>query len=357
MTSELYCRIRKLNLEFSQSIDAMKIIVVPSSSVKTRSSGKRVKKSITLNSTPLLALGTLLFTWIGASSYLLGYQLAQKTQHGVGSDSIVTGTNNSTSLKLENPELFNAWKKNLIEQNQQLQLTIKNKQQYLSKITQQVAELQSRQTRIEALAATLSKDANLDDVFDFSRPPAVGGLHDPSSNLNTAALPEQLAKLETDISQSADQLNRFASYFNKQKHPQYFAKSPPIEKGWLSSDYGIRRDPFSGRHAMHTGLDFAGKAGTNILAVADGTITFSGQRGGYGNVIEITHPQGLVTRYAHCKKLIAKVGDKVKAEQIIATMGSTGRSTGPHVHFEVLKNNKQVNPKQFFRHVLTTSKV
>ena len=334
----------------------MKIIVVPSSSEKIRPNGKRVQKSVSINSTPLLVLGALLFTWIGASSYLLGQQIAEKNQLS-SIDSSAKLSNNTTSSKFDNPEVFKAWKKNLTEQNQQLQLAIKSKQEYLSKITQQVAELQSRQTRIEALASTLSKDANLDDVFDFSRPPAVGGPMDPSSSIDTSALPEQLAKLDADISRSADQLNRFASYFNKQKQPQYFVKTPPIDKGWLSSDYGLRRDPFSGRKSMHSGLDFAGKAGASILAVADGTVSFSGKRGGYGNVVEITHSQGLVTRYAHCKKLIAKVGDKVKAEQVIATMGSTGRSTGPHVHFEVLKNNKQVNPNQYLRHVLSTTKV
>lgn len=340
----------------------MKIIIESSSVKKNRVSKKPVKKSIAFNSLPVIALGTLLFTWVGGSSYLIGYELAKKNQpsvdtHSAAKMATLAKPADAKDNRLENSVQFKTWKKNLTEQNHKLQLAIKNKQQYLSKITQQVAELQSRQTRIEALAATLSKDANLEDVFDFSRPPAVGGPDDLGSSIEATALPEQLAKLDADINRSADQLNRFANYFSKQKHPQYFVKTPPIEKGWLSSNYGMRRDPFSGRHTMHSGLDFAGKSGSSILAVADGTISFAGQRAGYGNVIEITHSQGFVTRYAHCKKLMAKVGSKVKAEQVIATMGSTGRSTGPHVHFEVLKNDKQVNPNEYLRHVLPTSKI
>jgi hypothetical protein len=324
----------------------MKIMVVPSASATVLPNGKCVQKSIVLNNTLLMVLGAFIFTWIGSASYLLGYQVAAEHPELPSANQIAA----AAATTIDNPEAIKAWQQTLTTQNQQLQTAIKNSQDYLKKITQQVAELQSRQTRVEALASALSKDAQLSDIFDFSHKPGVGGPDDNiDSRVDAEDLPQQLAKLDADISHSADQLNRFASYFNQKHSANHFVKTPPINNGWLSSDFGMRRDPFTGRQALHLGLDFAGKSGSAIVAVAAGKITFVGQRSGYGNVIEITHDQGLVTRYAHCQKLLGKVGDLVKAEQIIATMGSTGRSTGPHVHFEVLKNNQQVNPNQYFR--------
>ncbi len=336
----------------------MKIMVIPSASKsaskKELLNQQRVPKAITLNNTLLLILVAFILAWIGSSSYLLGYQLAQQNHPQGNTDPATQITSNLTSSTHENSLVINTWQKTLIQQNQQLHLAIKTSQDYLKKITQQVAELQSRQTRVEALAAALSKDAHLNDVFDFTQLPPVGGPDEPNdSSIDAEDLPQQLAKLDADIRHSADKLNRFASYFNQQQSSSYFVKTPPVNNGWLSSDYGRRRDPFTGRRSWHMGLDFAGKSGSAILAVAPGKISFVGQLSGYGNVIEITHPRGLVTRYAHCKRLLGKVGDQVKTAQPIATMGSTGRSTGPHVHFEVLKNNKQVNPNQYFRNAST----
>ena len=105
----------------------------------------------------------------------------------------------------------------------------------------------------------------------------------------------------------------------------------PISKGWLSSYYGMRKDPFSGRPAMHKGVDFAGKEDAEIIATGSGVVTWSGKRYGYGQLIEIDHGEGLKTRYGHNKNLLVAVGDVIDKGQVIARMGSTGRSTGPHV--------------------------
>ena len=121
----------------------------------------------------------------------------------------------------------------------------------------------------------------------------------------------------------------------------------PVEEGWLSSTYGKRSDPFTGKPDFHPGLDFAGRKGSEVVAVADGVVIWSGPRGGYGNMVEIDHGHGYVTRYGHNEKNLVKVGDTVKKGQEIALMGSTGHSTGPHVHFEVLHNGKTVNPARF----------
>jgi murein DD-endopeptidase MepM/ murein hydrolase activator NlpD len=121
----------------------------------------------------------------------------------------------------------------------------------------------------------------------------------------------------------------------------------PIAKGWLSSYYGVRKDPFSGKPAVHKGLDFAGKEDTAIIATASGVVSWASDRYGYGKLIEINHGRGLKTRYGHNKNILVKVGEVVSKGQVIARMGSTGRSTGPHVHYEILRNNAQIDPIKF----------
>ncbi|MBT3710872.1 MAG: M23 family metallopeptidase, partial [Gammaproteobacteria bacterium] len=113
--------------------------------------------------------------------------------------------------------------------------------------------------------------------------------------------------------------------------------------------FGRRNDPFTGKPAWHEGIDFAGKEGSEIMAVAAGVVTWSGDRYGYGNLVEVSHGGSYVTRYAHAKKLLVKVGDVVAKGQVVALMGSSGRSTGPHVHFEVLRNGKPVDPLRYVR--------
>ena len=129
----------------------------------------------------------------------------------------------------------------------------------------------------------------------------------------------------------------------------------PTAAPMLTSSFGYRRDPFNGRAAMHSGLDFKGATGTPIYAASKGRVTFVGRKGGYGNTVEITHGNGLMTRYAHMSKFDAKVGQQVLPGQTIGAIGSTGRSTGPHLHFEVRINNRAVNPRTFLEtapHVL-----
>jgi murein DD-endopeptidase MepM/ murein hydrolase activator NlpD len=120
-----------------------------------------------------------------------------------------------------------------------------------------------------------------------------------------------------------------------------------VVQGFISSYYGERQDPFTGHEAHHKGMDFAGEAGSDVVAVATGIVTFVGHRAGFGHLVEINHGNGYVTRYAHNQRGLVQVGETVTRGQPVALMGSTGRSTGPHVHFEVLKNGRQVNPLTF----------
>lgn len=121
----------------------------------------------------------------------------------------------------------------------------------------------------------------------------------------------------------------------------------PASQARISSGFGYRRDPFTGRGAMHSGLDFKGPTGSPILAAAKGRVSYVGWKSGYGKTVEIKHGNGMMTRYAHMSKFSAQVGELVEAGEVIGGIGSTGRSTGPHLHFEVRINNRAVNPRKF----------
>ena len=136
---------------------------------------------------------------------------------------------------------------------------------------------------------------------------------------------------------------------NRNLQAEVMPAGRPVTHGWLSSYFGMRTDPFTGHRAFHTGLDFAGKLGSDVVAVAAGVVTYAGKRSGYGNLVEINHGNGYSTRYGHNSKILVNVGQTIKKGQVIAKMGSTGRSTGPHVHFEVLINGHAVNPKKYIQ--------
>jgi murein DD-endopeptidase MepM/ murein hydrolase activator NlpD len=128
----------------------------------------------------------------------------------------------------------------------------------------------------------------------------------------------------------------------------------PVSHGYISSRFGERSDPFNGHQAIHLGLDFAAPLGTPVTAVADGVVTFAGERSGYGKVVEIDHGNGYMTRYAHNSAIEATVGSRVRAHETIAKVGSTGRSTGPHCHFEVWLNGRAVNPMAYVKAMRAT---
>jgi murein DD-endopeptidase MepM/ murein hydrolase activator NlpD len=128
-----------------------------------------------------------------------------------------------------------------------------------------------------------------------------------------------------------------------------YPQGRPVGSGWISSYFGKRTDPFTGKPANHTGIDFAGKLGDPVAAVADGVVTWSADRYGYGIMVEINHGNGYSTRYAHNAENLVVVGDEVKKGQAVAHMGETGRATGPNLHFEVLKDGRRVNPVNFIR--------
>jgi murein DD-endopeptidase MepM/ murein hydrolase activator NlpD len=121
----------------------------------------------------------------------------------------------------------------------------------------------------------------------------------------------------------------------------------PLIGGWISSHFGRRQDPFTGHVAFHKGVDFVGRPGSRVLAVGPGVVSYSGYKSGYGYVVEVAHPTGQLTRYGHNSRNLVRVGQTVTGGQAIAVIGSTGRSTGTHVHFEVEQDGKRVNPMRY----------
>ncbi|MBE9539829.1 MAG: M23 family metallopeptidase [Proteobacteria bacterium] len=223
----------------------------------------------------------------------------------------------------------------------------------LQVLTLNLAGLQARMTRLDALGEHLTVMADLEEgEFDFSQPPAVGGpmASEFSVSYSSLDIDNQLNSFEAQLTDREQQLEILGSLLTHRKlDEQTWLSGRPAEKGWVSSRFGQRTDPFSGQLAMHDGIDFAGKEGSNIIAVAGGVVTWTGTRSGYGEMIELSHGDGFVTRYAHNKENLVKPGDFVKKGQTIALMGSSGRSTGAHVHYEVYKHGRPVDPASYIQ--------
>jgi len=226
------------------------------------------------------------------------------------------------------------------------------KEQKITALTIKLAELQSQVLRLNALGDRLADDANIPEKeFNFTQLPASGGPASSTFTVTDKTLEQlflEIERFESKINYEEKQLQMLESLtFGHHIQNNAYLSGRPITKGWLSSYYGVRKDPFNGKPAMHKGIDFAGKEDTAIIATASGVVTWASKRYGYGQLIEINHGDGLATRYGHNKDLLVNVGDVVNKGQAIARMGSTGRSTGPHVHYEILRNNKQINPIKF----------
>lgn len=217
-----------------------------------------------------------------------------------------------------------------------------------------IAQMNARMIRLDAVGRRMTEMADIDDgEFNFDSDPALGGPEEPMLAGSNVAVPEVLEAM-TSLGYQLDnreaQLNVLESVLmNQSLKERVYPQGRPVKSGWLSSYFGKRTDPFTGKPANHTGIDFAGKHGDEITAVADGVVTWSGDRYGYGVMVELNHGNGYSTRYAHNSENRVSVGDEVKKGQIVALMGKTGRATGPNLHFEVLHDGRRVNPVKFIR--------
>ena len=246
-----------------------------------------------------------------------------------------------------------AWTAALREQREELARARAEAHNHLNALAVRLGQMQAQLLRVEALGQRLTEVAKLNpSEFDFDQLPAQGGPADPLSGEQLASIDfmQALDDLALQIDDRARRLELLEQVVSARELEQSVSPSGrPITKGWLSSYYGMRNDPFSGRREMHKGLDFAGNMGDAIVATAAGVVSWAGKRYGYGQLVEISHGDGYSTRYGHCQKILVKPGDRVEPGQTVALLGSSGRSTGPHVHYEVLKDGRQINPTRFVR--------
>src|SRR5450631_2329533 len=242
------------------------------------------------------------------------------------------------------------WSAELVRQKAQIEDVRRALQEKVNALAMRVGQMNANVLRLDALGKRLTRMAKIDDgEFNFGNPPALGG------DSGADGQPAQIPSLTAMIDELADRLSSREQQLSvlenliltRELNKQVYPEGSPVQDGWISSYFGRRADPFTGYSAVHKGLDFAGPEGTKVTSVAAGLVTFAGDRSGFGEMVEINHGNGLATRYCHNEKVLVKQGDMVRKGQEVALMGSTGRSTGPHLHFEVLKNGAQVDPLRF----------
>lgn len=233
----------------------------------------------------------------------------------------------------------------LAQQREELAAVRRQASSEVDAMSRRLARMKSRVTRLDALGRKLLSVSNVDaDEFDFDSDPAIGGPETaagPGLGSGVASLERVLDDRERQFSVLDDVLAQ------RRLEAASTPAGEPIGQGWMSSSYGYREDPFSGERAWHDGVDFAGREGSPVSAVGAGVVTYAGERWGYGNLVEITHGDGYVTRYGHNARVLVEEGEVVRRGDQLAEMGSTGRSTGPHVHLEILKDGESVNPWKF----------
>jgi murein DD-endopeptidase MepM/ murein hydrolase activator NlpD len=216
-----------------------------------------------------------------------------------------------------------------------------------------LADLNAHVIRIDALGKRLTEMADISSgELNFDDSPGMGGPEEAAGETGAGAqIPDvtrQIDALQRRIEQRGSQLLALENVIlSRTLNEAVRPDGRPVLEGYISSGFGGRADPFDGHQAVHKGVDIAGRRGSEVVSVASGVVTRAGPASGYGNLVEINHGNGYYTRYGHNEEVLVAVGDTVTRGQPIALMGSTGRSTGPHVHFEVLRNGQQVNPLSF----------
>ena len=224
-------------------------------------------------------------------------------------------------------------------------------QREVNAIAARVGELQAQANRLNALGDRLTRVGKLKDgEFNFSDLPGQGG-GETAGDVAAGDLLASLDELQSQFDHSGRQLNVLEALLFDQTLDSNSTPAGMPAPGYISSRYGGRNDPFGRGRAHHLGIDIDANSGDPVTAAAEGVVSFSGVRGGYGNVVEIDHGNGYKTLYAHNSSNLVKAGDVVRAGQRIAKVGSTGRSTGSHLHFEVQLNGRQVNPRQYLEKV------
>jgi murein DD-endopeptidase MepM/ murein hydrolase activator NlpD len=305
----------------------MHIILVPGSR-----HGKGNNVSLSSRQTVLVALvlGVLLPVLIGVVTFRLQEFFAEQT------DELAQ---------------IHAQKRELAAQRAAINEARREAVTHLNALAQRMGQMQAQIFRLNALGSRLTRMAGLDPrEFNFSAEPAMGGPEKGGVATASAELTASLTRLAADLDRQQERLAALESLMLDRKVNAAVTPSGwPVEGGWVSSGFGRRADPFTGQQSMHEGVDIATRFGTTIQAMGDGVVTYSAEKAGYGLMVEITHDSDLVTRYAHTSAALVKVGDRVQKGQAIAQVGTSGRTTGPHLHFEVLRNGNAVNPQRYLQ--------
>lgn len=220
-----------------------------------------------------------------------------------------------------------------------------------------LGSLEAEIVRLNALAKRVASKAKLDPKeFSLDEKPPQGGAegivgrdnHEDGTRSSSAELLSAFQLAENKVDKEKGMLATLEKILDSiTLQAEVTPSSWPVHSGYISSEFGFRRDPFNGRSRMHKGLDFAGPIGTPVYAVATGVVSFVGKKSGYGNVVEVDHGDGVLSRYGHLSAAKAVEGQLVKKGDLVALIGNTGRSTGPHLHLEVIKDGEQQNPREY----------
>lgn len=235
----------------------------------------------------------------------------------------------------------------------------RNHQANLDALAMQIGEIQARLLRLDALGEKLSNKAGIPsgDLPDPKQAPGQGGPDHLSQGLNEVELQQKIDELMANFERQSDRLSGIeASLVHQVAKENSIPSSAPIEVAYNSSSYGWRIDPFHGRKAFHEGLDYPAAYGTPVYAAAEGIVTTAEQTPDYGKLVKIDHGNGFETRYGHNSFLLVKAGDHVARGQRVALVGSTGRSTGPHLHFEIRLDGLALDPKRYLKPVAVPPK-
>ena len=307
----------------------MNIIVLTKSQTQARQIDLMSPKFLVLGLTLLIAAFSLLFF----TGFRLGSSGIDPQEH-VRLLALQESLNQqSLSIEKENDNLSN------------------NVEEKVNAVAIRLGQLQARLIRLDAMGGRLTEMAGLkQSEFNFDEVPPQGGPEQSAVKVDLSELDSELLMFENYLENREHQLEVLDTIIGVQAITrQSEPLGKPVPAGWISSYYGTRIDPFTGKKATHTGIDFAGYDGADIITVAAGVVTWAGDRSGYGEMIEVNHGNGYSTRYAHNKVNLVAVGDQVEKHDVIALMGQSGRATGPNLHFEVLKNGQAINPVPFIK--------
>ena len=297
-------------------------------------------RQVTLSGTAAGGVACLFAGMIAAAAFGVGFWYSSHSDSGVSVDAA------------------RAMNDQLVAEQEAIASIRQQTEDKLDALAIRIGQMNARVIRLDQLGRRLTEMAEIDgDEFNFDAPPAMGGPEEPElaadGSAGSAAVPEvisAMANLGGRLDAHEAQLSVLEGVLMGQSlSERVYPQGRPVKSGWMSSYFGRRTDPFTGKQAMHRGVDFAGKEGDTIIAVADGVVTWSAPRYGYGEMVEINHGNGYATRYAHNAENLVKVGDEVRKGQKVALMGDTGRATGPNLHFEVLHRGSRVNPVNFIQ--------